>query len=334
MPAATPASPAVPTARSRTGSERAAASQYGDLDHRAPGPTSRSSGLRSFVHALPFLTPSLFGVVVFLLIPVVLVVVISFLNWNEINPATWAGFTNYINIFRFDQAAHSLGITAYYVLLNIPLQTVVALSMAVALHRGRRGSGLYRVLFVAPYLSTPVAMAVIWYWVFDPQLGAVNTALAHIGIHGPDWLSSSQWALPVVALVNIWQYVGYNMLFFLAGLQAVPKELYEAADLDGANKFQQFFRISFPLLNSTLLFVLVTGVIGSFQVFDTLYVLTQGGPGNSTEVLNLQIYQLAFTDFKMGEAAAMSVLLLGVILIFSIGQFMFFRNRTTYEYSV
>jgi multiple sugar transport system permease protein len=324
----------VPTTPRVAGSDRPPASVRGDLSSQSPRRKAGSSGLRSFVHALPFLTPSLFGVVVFLLIPVVLVFVISLLNWNVMSPATWAGFSNYINIFRFDQAAHSLGITAYYVLLNIPLQTIVALSMAVALHRGRKGSALYRVLFVAPYLSTPVAMAVIWYWVFDPQLGAVNTALAHIGIHGPQWLSSSRWALPVVALVNIWQYVGYNMLFFLAGLQAVPKELYEAADLDGANRFQQFFRISFPLLNSTLLFVLVTGVIGSFQVFDTLYVLTQGGPGNSTEVLNLQIYQLAFTDFKMGEAAAMSVLLFGVILIFSVGQFMFFRNRTTYEYSV
>jgi multiple sugar transport system permease protein/sn-glycerol 3-phosphate transport system permease protein len=176
-------------------------------------------------------------------------------------------------------------------------------------------------------------MAVIWYWVFDPKLGAVNAVLAHVGINGPQWLSSSGWAMPIVAFVNIWQYVGYNMLFFLAGLQAIPKQLYEAADLDGAGPFRQFFRISLPLLNSTMLFVLVTGVIGSFQVFDTLYVLTQGGPGNSTEVLNLKIFQVAFTDFRLGEAAAMSVVLFGMILVFSIGQFLFFKNRTTYEYS-
>lgn len=301
----------------------------------APGATAHvgRSGLRAFLEALPFISPSLFGVLVFLVIPVVVLFVISFLNWNLLSPATWAGFANYINIFRYDDAAHSLGVTFYYVLLNIPLQTVVALALAVMINRKLPAMGLYRVLFVAPYLSTPVAMAVIWYWVFDPKLGAVNAVLAHIGIAGPQWLSSPNWAMPVVAFVNIWQYVGYNMLFFLAGLQAIPKQLYEAADLDGAGPFRQFFRISLPLINPTMLFVLVTGVIGSFQVFDTLYVLTQGGPGNSTEVLNLKIYQIGFTDFRLGEAAAMSVLLFAVILIFSIGQFLFFRSRTTYEYS-
>src|SRR6185437_15354227 len=213
-----------------------------------------------------------------------------------------------------------------YVLLNIPLQTVIALGLAVLLNSKRKGMGIYRVLFVAPYLSTPVATAVIWFWVFDPKLGAVNALLAHVGITGPQWLSSTAWAMPVVAFVNIWQYVGYNMLFFLAGLQAIPKALYEAAEIDGAGPIRQFFRISLPLLNSTMLFVLVTGVIGSFQVFDTLYVLTQGGPGNSTEVLNLKIYQVGFTDFRLGEAPPLWVLLFGVILLFSVGQFLFFKN--------
>jgi len=291
------------------------------------------SGLQAFLGALPFITPSFVGVTLFLVIPVIALFVISLLNYSLLTPATAAGFENYINIFRYDDAAHSLGVTVYYVLLNIPLQTIVALALAVMLNSKRRGMGIYRILYVAPYLSTPVATAVIWYWVFDPKLGAVNALLANVGITGPQWLSSAQWAMPVVALVNIWQYVGYNMLFFLAGLQAIPKQLYEAAQLDGAGPFKQFFRISLPLLNSTTLFVLVTGVIGSFQVFDTLYVLTQGGPGNSTEVLNLKIYQVAFVDFRLGEAAAMSVLLFGVILIFSIGQFLFFKNRTTYEYS-
>jgi ABC-type sugar transport system permease subunit len=291
------------------------------------------SGFQAFLGALPFITPSFVGVTLFLVIPVIALFVISLLNYNLLSPATVAGFENYANIFRFDDAAHSLGVTVYYVLLNIPLQTVVALAMAVVLNSKRRGMGIYRILYVAPYLSTPVATAVIWYWVFDPKLGVVNALLSHVGITGPQWLSSSHWAMPVVAAVNIWQYVGYNMLFFLAGLQAIPKQLYEAAALDGAGPFKQFFRISLPLLNSTMLFVLVTGVIGSFQVFDTLYVLTQGGPGNSTEVLNLKVYQVAFVDFRLGEAAAMSVLLFGVILIFSIGQFLFFKNRTTYEYS-
>ncbi len=300
---------------------------------RADGAYPGRSRLRALLTALPFITPSFFGVIMFLVVPVVVLFILSFQNWNLINPATLAGFNNYINIFRFDDARHSLLVTLYYVLLNIPLQTVLALAMAVMLNRRLPAIGIYRVLFVAPYLSTPVAMAVIWYWVFDPKLGAINALLAHVGITGPQWLSSTSLAMPVVALVNIWQYVGYNMLFFLAGLQAIPKQLYEAAEIDGAGPFKQFFRISLPLINSTMLFVLVTDVIGSFQVFDTLYVLTQGGPGNTTEVLNLKIYQVAFMDFRLGEAAAMSVLLFAVILAFTVGQFLFFKNRTTYEYS-
>lgn len=301
----------------------------------APGARQRRRRqLKRFAFALPFIAPSLFGVVAFLAIPVVVVVVISFLNWNLLSSPTWAGVQNYINIFKYDGALHSLLVTAYYVAWNIPLQTVLALGLAVMLNRRRLGVGLYRVLFVAPYMSTPVAMGIIWYWVFDPKLGFINEALNTIGIHGPQWLSSSALAMPVVALVNIWQYLGFNMLFFLSGLQAIPRSLYEAAELDGASKWSQFWRISLPLLNSTMLFVLITDVIGSFQVFDTLYVLTQGGPGSSTEVLSLRIYQIGFTDSRLGEAAALSVLLFAVILVFSAGQFLFFRKRTTYEFSV
>jgi multiple sugar transport system permease protein len=328
----------LPTGSSRRSRARARERSDGGRNDTRSGRAGRAhavrSRIRAFLTALPFIAPSLFGVVAFLVVPVVVLFVLSFENWNLISPATFAGFNNYINIFRFDGAAHSLTVTLYYVLLNIPLQTVLALTMAVMINRKLPAMGMYRVAFVAPFLPTPVAMAVIWYWVFDPKLGAVNALLAHLGISGPQWLSSTALAMPVVALVNIWQYVGYNMLFFLAALQAIPKQLYEAAEIDGAGPFKQFFRISLPLINSTMLFVLVTDVIGSFQVFDTLYVLTQGGPGNTTEVLNLKIYQVAFTDFRLGEAAAMSVLLFAVILAFTIAQFLFFKNRTTYDYSV
>ena len=288
---------------------------------------------RTIRTAFTFLAPSLIGVILFLLIPIVMVIGLSLVQWNMLTPMKWVGLSNFVNIFEFDGFGHSLVVTAYYVILNIPIQTVFALGMAMLLLRKHAGSGLIRVIAVLPFLSTPVAMGVIWNWIFNPS-GLVNQFLGHLGITGPAWLSSDATAMPVIAFANIWQYVGYNMLFFLAALQAIPKTLYEAAEIDGAGPFKQFFRISLPLINSTMLFVLVTGVIGSFQVFDTLYVLTQGGPGNSTEVLNLKIYQVAFMDFRLGEAAAMSVLLFGVILAFTIGQFLFFKNRTTYEYSV
>ncbi|MCL4413465.1 MAG: sugar ABC transporter permease [Actinomycetota bacterium] len=299
---------------------------------KGPGARPRSSGARQFAKALPFIGPSMVGVALFLVVPVIFVFVLSFMSWSGAGSFTWAGIQNWTSIFQFDNAAHSLGVTAYYVLLNIPLQTVLALGLAVMLNRKRRGMAFFRVLYVAPYLSTPVAMALIWFWVFQPQSGAADRFLGLFGITGPAWLESSLWAMPVVAAVNIWQYLGFNMLFFYAGLQGIPPSLYEAAQLDGASKWSQFWRISLPLLNPTMLFVLITDVIGSFQVFDTLYVLTSGGPGTSTQVMSIQIYNVGFQGTRYGEAAALSVLLFGVILVFSVGQFLFFKNRTTYEY--
>lgn len=295
-----------------------------------PERRNKPSG-REIRTAFGFLFPSLLGVVLFLLIPVILVIVLSFVHWDLLTPPSFAGLSNYINIFRYDGVGHSLLVTGYYVLLNIPAQTVLALALAVLLNRKLPGTGFVRVLCVLPYLATPVAMAVVWNWFFDPSTGIVNTLLSFVGISGPSWLSSDIWAMPVVAFANVWQYVGYNMLFFLAGLQAIPSGLYEAASIDGASKWQQFLSITLPLLRPTMLFALVTGVIGSFQVFDTVYVLTNGGPGDATEVMNSLIYKSAFVGFRIGAASAMSVVLFVVILAITIAQFAYFRNRTTYE---
>ena len=281
--------------------------------------------------AFAFLAPSLVGVVLFLVIPVILVIVLSLTQWNLLTPIKFIGFSNYVNIFRFDGFGHSLLVTAYYVLLNIPAQTVIALGMALLLNNRLPGSAFVRIVAVLPFLATPVAMSVVWTWFFDPTNGIVNQMLAHVGITGPAWLSDSATAMPIVAFANIWQYVGYNMLFFLAGLQAIPPSLYEAASIDGAGKVAQFRRVTLPLLRPALLFVLVTGVIGSFQVFDTVYVLTAGGPGNATNVANLNIYNTAFQGFRIGEASAMSVILFLVILIVTVLQFTYFNRRTTYE---
>ncbi len=281
--------------------------------------------------AYVFLLPSLIGVVVFLVIPVIMVFVLSLTRWNLLTPLRWVGLSNYANIFRFDGFGHSLLVTAYYVLLNIPIQTVLALGLALLLRSKLPGSGLVRILAVLPFLATPVAMAVVWNWFFSPTTGIINQFLAHFGVTGPAWLSDAATAMPVIAFANIWQYAGYNMLFFLAGLAAVPASLYEAAALDGASKVQQFRRVTLPLLRPTLLFVLVTGVIGSFQVFDMVYVMTSGGPGNTTNVANLNIYNTAFVGFRIGEASAMSVVLFMVILLITVLQFGYFNRRTTYE---
>ncbi|HEY4854621.1 MAG TPA: sugar ABC transporter permease [Streptosporangiaceae bacterium] len=300
------------------------------------GPPSRkhrttAGGARRLGTAAPFVLPSLIGVAAFLLIPVVIVLVLSFVQWNFLTPPRWVGLANFSTIVRHDHVFHALLISAYYVLWNIPFQTVLALALAMLLVRKMPAMGVFRALYVLPYMSTPVAMAVVWSWMFNAQNGLINHLLLLVGVHGPDWLGSTSTALPVVAMVNTWQYAGYNMLFFLAGLLAIPPQLYESASIDGASAFRRFTRITLPLLNSTMLFVLVTDIIGSFQIFDTVYVMTQGGPGNATNVVNYQIYQTAFQNFDVGSAAAMSLVLFAVILVVTVIQFRFFRSRITYE---
>ena len=301
------------------------------MEARTAKGSAKAADRRRIRTAFAFLAPSLLGVVLFLLIPVIMVIFLSLVQWNLLTPMKWVGLSNYVNIFRFDGMGHSLFVTAYYVILNIPVQTVLALGLALLLNSKRGGSGVIRIICVLPYLATPVAMGVVWNWFFNPSTGIINQVLAKIGITGPAWLSDQATAMPVIAFANVWQYTGYSMLFFLAGLQAVPLTLYEAASLDGATKAQQFRRVTLPLLRPTMLFVLVTGVIGSFQVFDTVYVMTAGGPGNATEVVNLNIYNTAFAGFRIGEASAMSVVLFLVILIVTVAQFRYFNKRTTYE---
>jgi multiple sugar transport system permease protein/sn-glycerol 3-phosphate transport system permease protein len=308
----------------------AAARLHPGMDRRPPG-RAGARPARKLLTAAPFVLPSLIGVVVFLLLPVVVVLLLSFVKWNFLQSPTWVGLHNFVTMTRDDHVFHALLISAYYVLWNIPVQTVIALTLAMALNRRLPGMALFRALYVLPYMSTPVAMAVVWSWMFDAQNGLVNHLLALAGIGGPNWLGDQATALPVIAMVATWQYAGYNMLFFLAGLQTIPPQLYEAASIDGASAWEKFRRITLPLLNSTMLFVLVTDVIGSFQVFDQVYVLTQGGPGSATNVINYQIYSTAFSNFDVGSASAMSLLLFGVILAVTFIQFRFFRNRTTYE---
>jgi multiple sugar transport system permease protein len=293
----------------------------------------RSAAFRRLLTAAPFVLPSLAGVMLFLLIPVIIVLVLSFFRWNFLQSPQWAGLSNFVTMTKDDHVFHALLVTAYYVLWNIPLQTAIALGLAILLNRKMPALGLFRALYVLPYMSTPVAMAVVWSWMFNGQSGLINHLLLLIGIHGPDWLGNAQTALPAVAMVSNWQYAGYNMLFFLAGMQTIPPALYEAASIDGASAVGRFFRITLPLLSPTMLFVLVTDVIGSFQIFDTVYVMTQGGPGSATSVINYQIYSTGFRNFDVGSASAMSLLLFGVILAITFIQFRFFRNRTTYEVS-
>jgi len=288
---------------------------------------------KSALQAYAFLLPSFVGLLVFLILPIIAVAVLSFFNWGLIAQPTFIGLGNYSKLFGSSSFWHSLLLTLYYVLLNIPMQTVFALLLALLLNQKLPGRGIFRTLFVVPWMATAVAMGIVWQWIFDPQYGSLNSFLSLFHITGPAWLSSPGWALPAIAAVNIWQYTGYNMLFFLAGLQGIPPDFYEAASLDGASPVNKFFTITLPLLTPTLFFVLVTDVIGSAQVFDTVYVMTQGGPGNATSVLNFTIFQQAFVFFHAGYASALSMVLFAILLIITLLQVLFFRNRTIYDLS-
>jgi multiple sugar transport system permease protein len=317
-----------------------AASQDLPSDANASGAGTRKARfhiagfrLRTILEAYLFLLPSFIGLLVFLLLPIIAVAVLSLFNWGLLSNPKFIGLQNYDTLFHSPVIWHSLLVTIYYVLLNIPAQTVLALLLALLVNKKLPGIGIFRTLFVVPWMATPVAMGIVWRWIFDPQYGSLNEFLATIGIHGPTWLTSLGWALPAVAAVNIWQYVGYNMLFFLAGLQGIPEYLYEAARIDGATPVGTFFSITLPLLNPTLFFVLVTDVIGSFQVFDTVFVMTQGGPEQNTTTFNFLLYREAFQYFHTGYAAALSMVLFVIIASITLIQALYFRNRTVYDLS-
>jgi multiple sugar transport system permease protein len=290
-------------------------------------------GTKISLQAYAFLLPSFIGLLVFSLLPIIAVAILSFFRWGLLGQPTFIGLGNYNTMFASPAFWHSLFVTFYYILLNIPMQTVFALLLALLLNQKIPGRGIFRTLFVVPWMATAAAMGIVWQWIFDPQYGALNTFLAIFHITGPAWVTSPTLALPAIAAVNIWQYTGYNMLFFLAGLQGIPPDFYEAASLDGAGPIERFFTITLPLLSPTMFFVLVTDVIGSAQVFDTVYVMTKGGPGDATTVLNFNIEQQAFQFFHAGYASALSMVLFAILLIITLGQVLFFRSRTLYDLS-
>jgi multiple sugar transport system permease protein len=288
---------------------------------------------RTTVEAYGMLAPSILGFAVFLVAPIVVVAALSLFDWNFLSDPEFVGLAHYRDLAGDDRALQSVGNTFYYVLLNIPAQTVLALLLALALNAKIKARNAFRVIYVLPWMAMPVALGVIWRWLFDPLNGGLNRFLDLFGIDGPSWLTDSSWAMPVIASVNVWQYTGYTMLFFLAGLQAVPGQLYEAASVDGASKSHQFFRITLPLLRPAMLFVLITSVIGSFQVFDTIHVMTAGGPDGATATLNYQIYLESFTQRNAGYASMLAVLLFAIIAAITLAQVLLFRKRTVYDFS-
>jgi len=268
---------------------------------------------------------------VFTILPVVIALYLSFTNYDVFTRMDWIGIANYQDVFDDEYFWRALWNTLTYTVWSIPLSMVVGLALALLLNQKLKGLGLYRTVYYVPVVTSMVAVAMIWVQLFDPLYGVISNGLESIGIKGIDWLGDPRLAMPSVIAVSVWKVVGWNMLIYLAGLQGVQEYLREAAAIDGATRWQTFWRITLPLLQPTTFFIFVTSLIGAFQVFDVVYVMTGGGPANATTTLVHQIYNAAFKALDMGYAAAMSFVLFGIVLAVSAFSFRAMRAEVTYQ---
>jgi multiple sugar transport system permease protein len=278
--------------------------------------------------AILFIAPALIGFLVFMLWPTVRGIYLSFTSFNLLTPPEWTGLDNYVRMVQDPVFWNALKVTLYYVVLNIGLQTVLALGIAVMMQRLTKRTWL-RGIVLTPYLVSNVVAALVFLWILDYQLGIGNQVLALIGLDRVAFLADSAWVIPTMAVINVWRHVGYTALLIFAGLQTIPETMYEAGRVDGASELTMFRRITVPLLRPILALVLIITVVGSFQVFDTVAVITRGGPVDSSRVLQYYIYDVAFGRFQFGYASAMSVALLVVLVIITFVQYRLTRASSS-----
>ncbi|UFU08357.1 carbohydrate ABC transporter permease [Ruania halotolerans] len=278
--------------------------------------------------ALIFLLPATIGLVVFYFWPLVRGIALSFTSWDILTPAQFIGLDNYTRMVSDPVFWNAVRVTLLYVVINIGVQTVVALLIAVLMQRLSQ-STLLRSLVLTPYLVSNVVAALVFLWILDFQLGIGNQVLAWLGLDRVGFFTSEAWVIPTIALVNVWRHMGYTALLIFAGLQTIPHSVYEAAKVDGASEVRTFFSITVPLLRPILGLVLIISVIGSFQVFDTVAVTTNGGPVDASRVLQLYIYNNAFGQFDFGYASALSVALLVVLVLVTFVQYRITRAGQT-----
>jgi multiple sugar transport system permease protein len=277
-----------------------------------------------------FILPNMALFLVFVIIPVLRTFWISLHHWDALFPPIFIGFGNYTRAFNTGLFWQVLRNTTYYVLGFVPLQTISALILALLLNQNLRMKTFFRATCFFPAVLSMVSVALVWQWMFSSNYGIINHLIGLLGLEPVNWLADSRWAMPVIILLSVWKWAGYNMVIFLAGLQSIPDALYEAASIDGASRLQRLFSITLPLLRPTTLFVLIMSVIGSFQVFEQVFVMTRGGPGNATMTIVQYIYRESFERFDMGYGSAVTYVLFGIIFILTALQLKFFGNRIEY----
>ncbi|MFA3839860.1 carbohydrate ABC transporter permease [Streptomyces aureus] len=262
--------------------------------------------------------PALLHAALWIGLPVVAAVFLAFTSYDVLSAPKFVGLDNFRDMFGDAVFRKSILNTVVYTFFTVPFGMALGLLLALGLNAGLRARGVFRTAIFLPQVTATVAIALVWLWIYNPRNGLFTTLLSIFGVESPAWLASTTWAMPSVILVGIWQGIGMKMLIYLAALQNLPKELYEAASVDGASKVRQFLSLTLPLLKPATFFVLITSMITAFQSFDQIYILTDGGPANSTTMMTYEIYKSAFREFRVGYACAQSLVLFVLLMAFTL----------------
>ncbi|MHC1748810.1 MAG: carbohydrate ABC transporter permease [Cellulosilyticaceae bacterium] len=281
-----------------------------------------SLNARNAMKGYGFLLPNIIGFAIFTFIPIIASFILSFTNWDGFGEVTFIGFQNFTDLFLDEIFRTSLWNTMVFTLVSVPITLMIALAIAMLLNKGISGIKFVRAAFFLPYITAALAVAVVWQLLYHPTLGPINQFLMSVGVKNPPkWLSATNTAMVSVIIMYVWKMAGYYMIIFLAGLQGIPKQLYEAAQIDGANKWKTFKCVTMPMLSPVMFFTTIIALINSFKVFTEIYALTGGGPGHATNVLVYNIYVEAFKKYNLGYASAMSYVLCIIIIVITVIQF-------------
>jgi len=275
-----------------------------------------------------FILPILLGFLVFVVFSIIYSMVISLMQWDLLTPMVFVGFDNYIAAYKDERFWQVLYNTAYFVVGMVPSVLVLSMLLAIGInHKVNRLTSFFKISFFAPSITSTIAIGMIWLWIFNPTNGMINTILYFIGVTNvPQWLQSVVWAKPALIIMRVWQMCGYYMIMFLAGLQTIPPTLYEAAEVDGARKWKRFRYITVPMLSNTTFFVTIMLIIEAFNIFEAIFVMTEGRPAGTTNTLLYYIYYNGFRVYKMGYASALAWILFAILFVLTIVQFRF-RNK-------
>lgn len=292
--------------------------------------TSRGRRIRYALVVLAFLLPSAIPLVAFTLYPMLQALWTSFHQWNLLAPMQWVGLDNYASLVGDATTQRAFINTGFYLLGYLPLVYIGGLMLALALNQRLAGRNLFRGVYFLPVVTSWVVVALVWRWLLNPTGGIVNVVLGWIGIDGPGWWTDPLWAMPSIILASAWKDIGFVMIILLAGLQAIPQDLYEAARVDGAGAWRRLFSVTLPLLSPSTFFVVVISLINGFQVFDQVFAMTGGGPAGASTVVVQQIYDLTFRYGSAGEASALSWMLFVLVLAVTVVQIIGQKRWVTY----